>query len=184
MKRFLVLSLALSMGVHAQTPGVAVWPKALRLQQQGGALLACLPPNSEPMPLQAAAVAQIDGGWPPEEWAIVIEPHAAPLTLHGDECIAYEADPKGYKQIGGSQPLRAGETYGFMLQKVGDTGNASVGRLIGVFCVEQSSEGTHTFLPYIEHADGTTTYPRCGKYTGSPPAIDGFRPADTPTSIK
>lgn len=183
MKRYLWIILVICLPALAQTPGLAVWPSPLLLQKKGNTLLACLPNNADPVRLRAASVGQFDGGWPPDEWAIVLEPKATPVTLKTGECIAYNEAHDGYTQIGGGKPLQSGETYGFLLQEVDDTGNAPTGRFLGLFCVEQLATGVKNFLPYVEHANGTTTYPRCGKYVGSPPASDGARPPDTPTGL-
>ncbi|WP_039732541.1 hypothetical protein [Dyella japonica] len=182
MKRFFWLFLLASTATQAQTGDLVVWPPPLKLEQRGADLLACLPSDAEPMPLDAAAVSQISGTWPPKEWAIVKSPKAQPVTLKAGDCVHYNRPLKGYRQIGGGQPLRPGETYGFLLQRVGDTGNSMTGRYVGVFCVEQLPGGERNFLPYIEHDDGTTTYPRCGTYIGSPPAADGINPPGRPSA--
>jgi hypothetical protein len=183
MKHCLWFILILCATAQAQAPGLAVWPSPLVLRQKGDALLACLPAGAEPMLLRAASVGQLDGSWPPDEWAIVLEPKGTPVTLEAGGCIAYNEAPDGYAQAGGGKLLRPGETYGFLLQEVDDTGNATTGRFLGLFCVEQPTTGVKNFLAYVEHANGTTTYPRCGQYMGSPPASDGIRPPDTPDGL-
>lgn len=183
MKHYLWITSLICLTTQAQTPGLAVWPSPLLLQQKGNTLLACLPNSVDQMLLRAASVGKLDGSWPPDEWAIVLEPKATPMTLKAGECIAYNEAPDGYAQAGGGKPLQSDETYGFLLQEVNDTGNAPTGRFLGLFCVEQLTTGAKNFLPYVEHANGTTTYPRCGKYLGSPPASDGVRPSDTPDGL-
>ena len=143
--------------------------------------MACLPADvGNRVSLQMAAVSEINASWPPKEWAIELLPGANPRVLRPSECVTYGQALKGYKEVGGSRPLQVGKTYGFAILGAGPTGSRADGRRVGIFCVQQRADGRHAYLPYVDHPDGTTTYPACGRYLGNPPAADGIVPADTP----
>ncbi|MBN3787355.1 hypothetical protein [Burkholderia sp. Ac-20353] len=163
---------------RAETP---IWPSALDIKQTGDVPAACLPKDAgASIALQAAAVAEIASSWPPKEWAIEHIPGSPPFIVHPGECITYRQVLTGYRDIGGSKPLKVGNTYGFAFSQAGRGGQQTGSRFVGTFCVQQRPHGHRAFLPYVDHPNGTTTYPACGRYIGNPPAPDGIVPPDTP----
>ncbi|MGO4326962.1 hypothetical protein AB4Z48_22955 [Cupriavidus sp. 2TAF22] len=173
----IVVSCLLAGGPVVSHADTSLWPPSLDIKQMGDIPVACLPKEaSTSIGLQVAAVAEIASGWPPKEWAIELMPGMKPLILRPGDCVFYGRPLRGYKEIGGSKPLEAGNTYGFAFRQTGQTGS----RYVGIFCVQPRPDGHRVFLSYVDHPDGTTTYPACGRYIGNPPAADGIVPPDTP----
>jgi hypothetical protein len=157
-----------------------LWPRLrVDIRQVHNVVSGCLPSGERSITLQTAAVASIDAGWPPPEWAIELISDAKPMILRAGECISFGSLPQGYKQIGGMQPLEVGHTYGFALLR-GNPRKEGDRRYLGIFCIQRQPNGRLAYLPYIDHPDGTITYPPCGRYMGGPPAPDGVVPKDSP----
>ena len=168
----------LAINLIDSTWATSLGSKPLNVRQIEDLPVACLPENEgESIALNAADVAADDSVEGPKgRWAIELVPGAKPLTLHPGECVAFGKLIDGYRQVGEIQPLEEGKTYSFGLRR-GDRINDWVSKLyVGVFCVMRLSDGRLAYLPYVDHPDGTTTYPPCGHYIGSPPAPDGINP--------
>ncbi|GGA10761.1 hypothetical protein GCM10011408_35090 [Dyella caseinilytica] len=120
------------------------------------------------------------GGKVEHQWIIELIPGAMPLTLRPGDCVAFGTPIRGYGQRDGLKLLEEGKTYVFVLER-SDRLNERVSRnYVGAFCVMRLSDGHLAYLPYIDHPDGTTTYPPCGSRIGGPPAPDGITPPNMP----
>lgn len=161
---------------------VSVWTRAsLDIRRLGDNVAGCLPNGESDITVQKAAVASMDAEWPPGEWAIELIPSAKPITLRAGGCITFGITPKGYEQIGGMHPLKVGHTYGFALLRGNTFKDRRDRRYLGIFCIQRHSDGRLAYLPYIDHPDGSITYPPCGSYMGGPPAADGIAPPGSPS---
>lgn len=156
---------------------------SLVLRQDGEQLLGCLPKDASAMNVEGAIVVAFNGDWPPDEWALVHVPGANVLRLEAGECVTYNRDIPGYKQVGAGKPLLAGKTYSFAVRDNSRATYWAQGLRMTYFCRDDSASGVR-FFPFIDHDDGTTTYPSCGSYIGRPPAPDGIVPSGTPDNLK
>ncbi|WP_144240761.1 hypothetical protein [Dyella japonica] len=168
--------------VVAQEGYYGLTPLAIR--QVGKAPVACLAPDDEPFTLAAVAVVGLDDIWPPRPWALTLRDGAMPITVKPGKCVSYRANLVGYKQVGGDRHLEIGETYAFTMRRTGEDQDPGHALRVGLFCIEQSAGKARQFLPYNFHADGSVTYPRCGKYVGRKAAPDGVIPHDYPAPLR
>lgn len=171
----LLLAVAHDSGVNA----TSLQPNPLVIRQISEGPAACLPEGKlKSIELKRAYVMENSrqGGEIERQWVIELQPGAKPLTLHPGECVSFGRPIDGYSEIGTFKLLEEGKTYIFGINR-GDQLNRWVSdSYVGLFCVQRLSDGHLTYLPYVDHPDGTTTYPPCGRYIGSPPAPDGIDP--------
>jgi hypothetical protein len=158
-------------------------PNPLRITQMTDVPSACLTEgDGQSIQLNRAYVMEnsLWGGVAAHQWIIELIPGAVPLTLHPGECVAFGQRISGYEQHDGLKRLEVGKTYVFVLER-GDRLTERVSRnYVGAFCVRRLSDGHLAYLPYVDHPDGTTTYPPCGRRIGGPPAADGIIPPNMP----
>ncbi|WP_109127455.1 hypothetical protein [Dyella sp. C11] len=171
----LLLALAHVGGVDA----TSLQPNPLIIKQISGVPAACLPEGKlKSIELARAYVMEdsLQGGAIERQWAIELRPGAKPLTLHPGECVGFGQPIDGYRETGTFKLLEAGRTYVFGINRGDQLDRWVSDSYVGVFCVQRLTDGHLTYLPYVDHPDGTTTYPTCGRYIGSPPAPDGIDP--------
>ncbi|GLQ49339.1 hypothetical protein ACFFJT_20475 [Dyella flava] len=179
MKRGAIIFLLLAVMGGDNASATSFLPNPLRIRQIMDVPSACLPQgDGKSIQLNRAYVMEnsLWGGAAEHQWIIKLIPGSVPLTLHPGECVAFGKRISGYEQYDGLRLLDVGKTYVFVLER-GDRPNERVSRnYVGAFCVMRLSDGRVAYLPYIDHPDGTTTYPACGRRIGGPPAPDGVIP--------
>jgi hypothetical protein len=177
---FLLITSALGGGASACAEGV----KQLSVREIAGAPAGCLPENEgKSIKLERVLVGDdyAENAESQYLWAIELIPGAKPLTLRPGECVAFGKPIEGYRQVRELRPLEEGKTYGFAFHELDDQIKDFVDKTyLGYFCVQRATNGRLTYLPYVEHQDGTITYPTCGRYIGGAPAKDGIVPKDVP----
>ena len=160
-----------------------IGPPTLAIKDIGGQPAACLPAGEPPLEMLGVTVATLDGDWPPDEWAMVLQDGAKPIVLKAGECVSYRQALPGYKQEGADKPLKVGETYGFAIRRTNSLAHWAEGLHLGVFCIEQQPGGPRRYLAYVQHEDGSGSYPPCGRYIGWKPAADGIVPPGYPATV-
>ncbi|RDS79732.1 hypothetical protein DWU98_16845 [Dyella monticola] len=157
-------------------------PNRLDLRQIDGLPAGCLPKDyGDVIKLDRAyIVPQIPVGKGTDfRWSLEREQDAMPVRLRPGNCVVFGRPLKGYEyeRHGGTQWV-LGQTYVLVVERIDEPGIRGRLNYVGAFCVMHQPDKELAFVPYIDHADGTTTYPACGRRIGGPPAPDGFRPSD------
>lgn len=163
--------------------GMSTAPLPLVIRQIDHLPAACIPvSDTKSMTLKFAGVWEDSHGQSefPSQWGIEWVPGAKPLLLRAGQCVVFGQAIDGYRLVGDMHPLKAGRTYNFSLRELNKANDWSGMRYSGMFCVQENTDGTLSYLPYVTHKDGTVTYPACGRYIGSPPAADGIVPPGMP----
>lgn len=150
------------------------------MREVDGAPAACLPDAyGEAIQLQNAYVMEDSrrGSKSPHQWMIELAPGNEPLTLQPGECVVFKKPIRGYTEAGGLAQLEGGQTYIFVFERGDHRNRLESGKFVGAFCVTRLPDGRLAHLPYVEHPNGTTTYPPCAhRRIGGPPAPDGIAP--------
>jgi hypothetical protein len=179
MKRTTIVLLLLAVSYGDGAKATSFLPNPITIRQIADVPAACLPDGwGKSIELSRAYVMEnsLWGGAAQHQWILEQIPGAKPVTLHPGECVAFGKRIDGYEQRDGLKRLEEGKTYVFVLER-GDRLNERLSRnYVGAFCVSRLADGAIVYLPYIEHPDGTTTYPACGRRIGGPPAADGIDP--------
>jgi hypothetical protein len=153
-------------------------PNRLDVRQVGDDPAGCLPANyTHAIELDRAFVVEESHkeNQSPSRWTMERMPGAKPHVLQPGECVVFHGTLSGYQQAG-ELTWQEGESYVFVLERVDDSKIKGRLNYVGAFCVMRTPDHRLLFLPYVDHPDGTTTYPPCGRRIGGPPASDGITP--------
>lgn len=165
--------------------GTSSLPENLVIKQQGDSLEGCLPDDyGKSIEIEEAFILLISKELQSSKaiiWSLKRLQGAKPKILKPGQCLIAGISLDGYQREGGIE-WKLGESYLFSIERTDKQSLRMPGffranwSYKGWFCVGSFYGKNLIFLPYVNHPDGTTTYPRCGRYLKGPPAPDGIIP--------
>lgn len=177
----LACSLTTCIALNAQATSLA--PGKINIKQINNLPAACLPEDEgKGVELRTAFVEEIPrtNNGQPYQWEINLAADSKPFVLAPGQCITFGQAIGGYKQDANPLPFVPGRSYEFGLRSNHQEGGWDGRLYAALFCVQKNTDGSVSYLPYIERAGGYATYPVCGRYIGRLPAPDGAIPPDMP----
>jgi len=138
------------------------WVGVPKIVSMGTAPAICLPSDAkEAFPVSRVLVAE-SYTRNSLDWALYLEPDAAPLLLNPGACIKFGEVLEGYKLDGESMlsKLKPNFTYVFMIDRVQDAEHYNY-FYSATFCVKENPDGSVKYLQYRRIASGGEVVPSC-----------------------